>query len=312
MGAFACGLGAADVAVPLVTGQTWFTVPETVLIEFVGTPGFGIGGKDVILHVLGTLKRNTVALDRAVEFSGPGLAHLSADARFAIANMTTEFGGIVGVFEADEITARTLAGRTCAWRGEVAGGWGRNGGARVQNGCGWKQAGHRVCRAAMDHDARKKLLEERKKKLEEMKLKRAGCAGLEGAASVFCGFGFESRPAAVCRRRTAARDTDTTSPSTATEGASMNVGAPAAPPPPPTAGADLDVLLADLLGPADATPDTKSAAQTPKSAATIAPVRLTLAQLTLVGLECDHTLSLPVLSPTGDPAAHDLHGQQLA
>ena len=92
----------------------------------------------------------------------------------------------------------------------------------------------------------------------------------------------------------------------------MNVGAPAAPPPPPTAGADLDVLLADLLGPADATPDTKSAAQTPKSAATIAPVRLTLAQLTLVGLECDHTLSLPVLSPTGDPAAHDLHGQQLA
>ena len=59
----------------------------------------------------------------------------------------------------------------------MAGGWGRNGGARVQNGCGWKQAGHRVCRAAMDHDARKKLLEERKKKLEEMKLKRAGCAG---------------------------------------------------------------------------------------------------------------------------------------
>jgi len=26
---------------------------------------------------------------------------------------TTEFGGIVGVFEADDITARTLAGRQC-------------------------------------------------------------------------------------------------------------------------------------------------------------------------------------------------------
>lgn len=68
-------------------------------------------GKDVILHVLGELKRNTVALDRAVEFCGPGLAHMSADARFAIANMTTEFGGIVGVFEADDVTARVLQGR---------------------------------------------------------------------------------------------------------------------------------------------------------------------------------------------------------
>lgn len=44
MGAFACGLGAADVAVPLVTGHTWFKVPETVLIEFVGAPRFGVGG----------------------------------------------------------------------------------------------------------------------------------------------------------------------------------------------------------------------------------------------------------------------------
>lgn len=125
MGAFACGLGAADVTVPLVTGQTWcgarafgggarertlarcacvptpppafraaprFKVPETVLIEFVGRPSFGVGGKDVILHVLGALKRNTVALDRAVEFRGPGLAHLSSDARFAVAKCVAGTG----------------------------------------------------------------------------------------------------------------------------------------------------------------------------------------------------------------------------
>ena len=93
MGAFACGLGAADVTVPLVTGQTWFQVPQTLLIEFVGAPRFGVGGKDVILHVLGALKRNTVALDRAVEFRGPGLVHLSSDARFAIANMVSNAAG---------------------------------------------------------------------------------------------------------------------------------------------------------------------------------------------------------------------------
>ncbi|KAL2911509.1 hypothetical protein HK105_209040 [Polyrhizophydium stewartii] len=111
LGTFAVGLGAADVVMPLVTGETWFKVPETVEIRFVGAPPFGIGGKDVILHVLGVLKRNTVAFERAVEWTGPGIKHLSCDARFAIANMTTEFGGIAGVFEADEITAAYIAKR---------------------------------------------------------------------------------------------------------------------------------------------------------------------------------------------------------
>ncbi|KAI9139738.1 hypothetical protein BKA69DRAFT_614252 [Paraphysoderma sedebokerense] len=99
------GVGAADVVMPLVTGETWFKVPETCEIRFINAPKFGIGGKDVILYVLGELKRNTVAFERAVEYTGPGVRHLSCDARFAIANMTTEFGGIAGVFEADEITA---------------------------------------------------------------------------------------------------------------------------------------------------------------------------------------------------------------
>jgi homoaconitate hydratase len=111
MGALAIGLGAGDVTLPLVTGHTWLQVPEVCLIEFVGEPRFGVGGKDIILHVLGVLKRNTVANERAVEWAGPGLRFMSADARFAIANMTTEFGGIAGVFEADEQTARALAGR---------------------------------------------------------------------------------------------------------------------------------------------------------------------------------------------------------
>ena len=111
MGALAIGLGAGDVVLPLVTGQTWLQVPETLLIEFVGEPAFGVGGKDIILHVLGLLKRGTVANERAVEWRGPGLRFMSADARFAIANMTTEFGGIAGVFEADAVTAAALAAR---------------------------------------------------------------------------------------------------------------------------------------------------------------------------------------------------------
>jgi aconitase A len=57
--------------------------------RFVGERPVGISGKDVILYVLQQLRRNTVAADRVVEYTGPGLKHLSCDARFAIANMTT-------------------------------------------------------------------------------------------------------------------------------------------------------------------------------------------------------------------------------
>ncbi|KAK5175793.1 uncharacterized protein LTR77_000933 [Saxophila tyrrhenica] len=103
MGSLAVGFGAADVVMPLVTGQTWFRVPEVCRINFVGKPAYGITGKDVILHVLGLFKRNTIAFQRPVEYGGPSLCELSMDARFAIANMTTEFGGMGACFEADEI-----------------------------------------------------------------------------------------------------------------------------------------------------------------------------------------------------------------
>ena len=95
----------------MITGETWLTVPPILCIRFINEPPLGIGGKDAILYVLGQLKRNTVAAGRAVEFVGPGLKYLSCDARFAISNMTTEFGGIAGVFVPDEITATYLTRR---------------------------------------------------------------------------------------------------------------------------------------------------------------------------------------------------------
>lgn len=37
---------------------------------YTGELPFGIGGKDVILYTMGQLKRNTVAFERAVEYTG--------------------------------------------------------------------------------------------------------------------------------------------------------------------------------------------------------------------------------------------------
>ncbi len=111
LGAFSIGLGGADIVVAMVLGSSWIQVPEAIAVEYTGALPFGIAGKDVILRTLGLLGRNTVAMERSVEYRGPGVRQLSTDSRFAIANMTAEFGGLNGIFEADEVTAAWLAGR---------------------------------------------------------------------------------------------------------------------------------------------------------------------------------------------------------
>jgi homoaconitase/3-isopropylmalate dehydratase large subunit len=104
VGCLAIGLGAADVGMGVVTGETWMKIPGSVLITFTGKPSCGMGGKGVILYILTELRRNTVAADRIVEFSGPGVKYLSCDARFATAKMCAEFGAVTGIFAPDEVT----------------------------------------------------------------------------------------------------------------------------------------------------------------------------------------------------------------
>lgn len=111
MGAFAIGLGGADITAAMVLGESWIEVPEAIAVEYEGELSFGIGGKDVILETLGKLGRNTVAMERSVEYRGEAVRKWSTDVRFTIANMTAELGGLNGIFEADETVATWLAQR---------------------------------------------------------------------------------------------------------------------------------------------------------------------------------------------------------
>ncbi|KAL4874970.1 hypothetical protein BJY04DRAFT_233131 [Aspergillus karnatakaensis] len=104
VGCLAIGLGAVDVLMGLMLGETWVKVPECIFVGFRGRPAAGISGKEVILHILRELKRNTVASERVVEFGGDGARFLSCDARFTICNMATEFGAISGCFVPDAVT----------------------------------------------------------------------------------------------------------------------------------------------------------------------------------------------------------------
>src|SRR5688500_16946524 len=111
LGAFSIGLGGADITAAMVLGQSWIEVPEAIAVDYRGELPFGIGGKDVILKTLGELGRNTVAMERSVEYRGEAVKGFSTDMRFTIANMTAEFGGLNGIFEADGIVAAWLSNR---------------------------------------------------------------------------------------------------------------------------------------------------------------------------------------------------------
>ena len=75
----------------------------------------GVSGKDVILSLIGFFNHDEV-LNCCIEFSGPGVASLSMDARMTLANMTTEWGALAGVFPYDGTTRTWLVQRAEALR----------------------------------------------------------------------------------------------------------------------------------------------------------------------------------------------------
>jgi homoaconitate hydratase len=85
-------------------------VPPVVKVWLEGQLPDGVGGKDVILALCGLFHENE-ALNHAIEFGGPGVAHLSIEARMTIANMSTEWGALAGVFPVDDVTAAWLTQR---------------------------------------------------------------------------------------------------------------------------------------------------------------------------------------------------------
>lgn len=58
-------------------------------------------GKDVIVALAGLFNKDEV-LNAAIEFTGDGVQFLSVDERLTIANMTTEWGAVAGVFPVDD------------------------------------------------------------------------------------------------------------------------------------------------------------------------------------------------------------------
>ncbi len=103
LGAFSTGVGSTDMGAGMMTGKAWFKVPSAIRFVLTGKPSRWVSGKDVILHIIGMIGVDG-ALYKSMEFTGDGIANLSMDDRFTIANMAIEAGAKNGIFPVDDKT----------------------------------------------------------------------------------------------------------------------------------------------------------------------------------------------------------------
>ncbi len=99
-----------DAAAIWATGRTWWQVPPVAKVTLTSKLSAGVTGKDLIITLCGVFNNDEV-LNHAIEFAGDGVANLTIDERLTIANMTTEWGALVGLFPIDEVTIKWLYDR---------------------------------------------------------------------------------------------------------------------------------------------------------------------------------------------------------
>lgn len=91
-----------DAASIWATGRTWWQIPPIAKVTLTGILPPGVTGKDVIVALCG-LFNNDEVLNHAIEFTGSEqtMRTIPIDDRLAIANMTTEWGALSGLWPID-------------------------------------------------------------------------------------------------------------------------------------------------------------------------------------------------------------------
>ncbi|KAL1972495.1 hypothetical protein VTN31DRAFT_6909 [Thermomyces dupontii] len=97
------------------TGKTWWQIPPVAKVTFTGVLPEGVTGKDVIVALCGLFDKDDV-LNHAIEFTGSPetMRSLKVDDRLTIANMTTEWGALSGLFPIDDVLKEWLREKAAA------------------------------------------------------------------------------------------------------------------------------------------------------------------------------------------------------
>jgi 3-isopropylmalate/(R)-2-methylmalate dehydratase large subunit len=110
VGAFATGIGSADLAGAFLTGMVWLRVPETWRVVLEAPLPTGVGAKDLALALIREVGSDG-ATYAALEYLGPGATALPVEERMVLSNMSVEMGAKAGIFPADGETAEWVSAR---------------------------------------------------------------------------------------------------------------------------------------------------------------------------------------------------------
>jgi 3-isopropylmalate/(R)-2-methylmalate dehydratase large subunit len=117
LGALAWGVGQGEIVHILATQTCVQQKPKTMRVNLEGSLPPGIGGKDLVLFIIGQLG---VAAGNgfAVEYAGSAIESLPMESRFSLCNMSVEWGARYGMIAPDQITFDYVQGRPYAPKGE--------------------------------------------------------------------------------------------------------------------------------------------------------------------------------------------------
>ena len=110
LGALAFGIGTSEVEMVLATQCLWSRRARTMAVHLNGRLSPGVFAKDLALHLIGRIGIGG-ATGHAMEFTGPGIASLSMEARMTLCNLAIEAGAKVGLVGVDDTTIDYLHGR---------------------------------------------------------------------------------------------------------------------------------------------------------------------------------------------------------
>ena len=115
-GALAFGIGTTEVGHVLATQCLLQRKPKTLEINVKGTLPAGVGAKDLILALIGTIGVNG-GTGHVIEYRGEAIEAMDMESRMTICNMTIEAGARAGMIAPDRTTFDYLKGRPRAPQG---------------------------------------------------------------------------------------------------------------------------------------------------------------------------------------------------
>ncbi len=103
LGSFATGIGFTETIGVLATGKIWLKVPPAIRFELTGKPGPCVVGKDIVLWAAGKIGYEG-AINRTLEYTGPGINEVSIESRLTLCNMAVEMIAVNAIVPPDDRT----------------------------------------------------------------------------------------------------------------------------------------------------------------------------------------------------------------